>query len=93
MATVTRHTALRPVDLRCTSMMSANTLARTAACSASCATCVGPSFIFVTFASGSCGFVQSVFDVLFLRFRSSRASASRVGVLMPEVSASRVKNP
>jgi hypothetical protein len=39
----------------------------------------------VTFASGSCGFVHFLFDVFFLRFRSSRAKSSRVGVSMPEV--------
>src|SRR5207245_11236049 len=67
-------------------------VSRSTACSALCAKCVRPSFIFVIFASGSWGWVQSLFDVFFLRFRSNRASASRVGVLMPEVSASRVKN-
>lgn len=38
------------------------------------------------------GFVQSLFEVFFFRFRSSRARSSRVGVSMPEVFASRVRN-
>ena len=67
-------------------------LSRSTACSALCARCVRPSFIFVIFASGSDGFCQSVFDVRFFRRRSSRARASRVGVLIPDSVASRVRN-
>ena len=63
-------------------------VSRSTACSALWARCVRPSFIFVTFASGSDGFVQSLFDVFFFRFRSSRAKSSRVGVSMPEAFAS-----
>ena len=48
-------------------------LSRSTACSALWATCVCPSFIFVTRASGSCGCVQSAFDVFFFRGRSNRA--------------------
>src|SRR3990172_6720204 len=51
-------------------------LSRSMACSALCARCVRPSFIFVILASGSKGFFQSLFDVPFFRRRSSRASAS-----------------
>ena len=67
-------------------------VSRSTACSALWARCVRPSFIFVTFASGSCGFIQSSFDVFFFRFRSSRAKSSRVGVSMPEAFASPVRN-
>jgi hypothetical protein len=49
-------------------------------------------FHLATFASGSAGLVQSLFEVFFFRLRSSRAKASRVGVLMPDASASRVRN-
>ena len=62
------------------------------ACSALCARCVRPSFIFVTFASGSWGCVQSVFEVFFFRFRSSRARPSRVGVSTPEAVARPARN-
>src|SRR6266851_831009 len=55
------------------------------------ARCVRPSFIFVILASGSEGFSQSWFDVRFFRRRSRRARASRVGVLMPDAAASRVR--
>src|ERR1700730_5754519 len=65
---------------------------RSIACSALWARCVRPSFIFVTFASGSDGLLQSLFDVLLRRRRSSLASAARVGVLIPDSSASRVRN-
>ena len=42
-------------------------------CSALWARCVRPSFIFATFASGSCGDFHSLFDVfLFFRDRSNR---------------------
>ena len=44
------------------------------------------------FASGSCGLVQSSFDPFFFRFRSNRASSARVGVAMPDASASRVSH-
>ena len=43
------------------------------ACSALCARCVRPSFIFVILASGSCGFIQSSFEPFFFRLRSIRA--------------------
>jgi hypothetical protein len=46
----------------------------------------------VIFASGSCGLVQSSFDPFFFRFRSNRASSARVGVAMPDASASRVSH-
>jgi hypothetical protein len=64
-------------------------VARFTACSAVCARCVRPSFVFVIFASGSCGLVQSSFDPFFFRVRSNRASSARVGVAMPDASASR----
>jgi hypothetical protein len=46
----------------------------------------------VIFASGSNGFVQSLFEVRFFLRRSRRAKASRVGVLRPDATASRVRN-
>jgi hypothetical protein len=61
------------------------------ACSALCAKCVRPSFIFAIFASGSDGLVQSLFDAFFFRRRSSRDSASRVGVLIPDALARPLK--
>ena len=62
------------------------------ACSCLCAKCVRPSFIFVIWASGSCGFTHSLFAPFLRRRRSSRASSSRVGVSMPEAFASSVRN-
>jgi hypothetical protein len=53
---------------------------------------VRPSFIFVIFASGSCGCVQSSFDPFFFRRRSIRAKSARVGVPMPDAWASVVRN-
>ena len=41
---------------------------------------------------GSWGFVQSVFEVFFFRFRSSRARPSRVGVSIPEAFARPARN-
>ena len=52
-----------------------------------------PSFIFVIFASGSCGFCQSSLLALFFRFLSSFARSSRVGVSMPLSLASRSGTP
>ena len=62
------------------------------ACSTLWAMWVLPSFIFATFASGSCGWVQSLFDVFFFRFRSKRARSAAVGVSMPDACARRVRN-
>ena len=53
--------------------------------------CVRPAFIFVIFASGSCGWVQSSFEPFFFRFRSIRARSTRVGVSMPEACGSFVR--
>ena len=47
--------------------------------------------MFATFASGSLGLVQSLFEVFFFRVRSNRATTSRGGVLMPEAAARRVR--
>ena len=66
-------------------------VSRSTACSALCAKCVRPSFIFVIFASGSWGWVQSSFEPFFFRFRSSRARSARVGVSTPEAWASFVR--
>src|SRR5260221_5431470 len=65
---------------------------RSTGCSGLGGRCVQPSFIFVTFASGSEGLVQSLFEVLRRRRRSSRASAARDGVLIPESLARRIRN-
>jgi hypothetical protein len=81
-----------PFIAPCTVTATIAPVSRSTACSALCAKCVRPSFIRVTFASGSCGLVQSLFDVFFWRLRSRRARASRVGFLIPEVSARSVKN-
>lgn len=62
------------------------------ACSALWARRVRPSFIRVIFASGSRGCVQSSFEPFFGRFRSKRASSARVGVAMPDASASPRRN-
>ena len=51
-----------------------------------------PSFIFVIRASSSAGLFHSWFDVRFLRFRSSRAKSSRVGVSIPDALANPRKN-
>ena len=62
-------------------------------CSALCAKCVRPSFIFAIFASGSCGDFHSLFDVfLFFRDRSNRANSARVGFSTPDASANRRMN-
>ena len=81
-----------PSSASCTVTPTMAPVSRSTACSAVWARCVRPSFIFVIFASGSCGFVQSSFDPFFLRVRSKRASSARVGVAMPEASASRVNH-
>ena len=72
-----------PTSAPCSVTATIAPVSMSTACSALCARCVRPSFIFVTFASGSWGFVQSVFEVFFFRFRSSRARPSRVGGLDP----------
>jgi hypothetical protein len=46
-----------------------------------CARCVRPSFIRAMRALLSVGLIQSLFEAFFLRFRSSLAACSRVGVL------------
>lgn len=51
-----------------------------------------PPLIFVIFTSGSDGFSQPLLDVRFFRRRSKRASAWRVGVLIPDSAARRVRN-
>ncbi len=67
-------------------------VSRSTACSALGARCVRPSFSFVIFASGSFGCVQSSLDPFFLRFRSNRARSARVGVAIPDASASWVSH-
>ncbi len=62
------------------------------ACSALWARWVRPSFIFAIRASSSAGLFHSLFDVRFLRFRSSRAKSSRVGVSIPDALANPRKN-
>ena len=62
------------------------------ACSALWAKCVRPSFIFATRASSSTGLFHTLFEVRFLRLRSSRARSSRVGVSMPDALARPVRN-
>src|SRR5215471_7735430 len=61
------------------------------ACSALCAKCVWPSFIFVILASGSSGCSHSSLEPFFGRFRSNFARSSRVGVSIPLAFAKFVK--
>ena len=56
------------------------------------ARCVRPSFIFVILSSGSAGLFHSWFEPFFFRSRSSRASACRDGVRIPDALARRFKN-
>jgi hypothetical protein len=65
-----------PASAPCSVTATMASVSRSTGCSALCARCVGPSFIFTTFASGSPGCVQSVFEVFFFRFRSGRATKS-----------------
>ena len=81
-----------PTSAPCSVTATIAPVSMSTACSALCARCVRPSFIFVTFASGSWGCVQSVFEVFFFRFRSSRARPSRVGVSTPEAVARPARN-
>src|ERR1700733_2647016 len=67
-------------------------VSRSTACSALCAKCVRPSFIFVIRASPSAGLSQSLFGIRFFRLRSNRAKSSRFGVSMPEAFARPRKN-
>jgi hypothetical protein len=69
-----------PSSAPCTVTPTIAPVSRSTACSALCAKCVRPSFIFVILASRSYGCVQSSFEPLFLRFRSIRAKSVRVGV-------------
>ena len=80
-----------PSSASCTVTATTAPVSRSTACSALCAKCVRPSFIFVIFASGSCGCVQSSFEPFFFRFRSRRAKSARVGVSMPDACASCVR--
>ena len=68
-------------------------VSRSTACSALCARCVRPSFIFVMRASGSCGWRQSVLWPFFGRFRSTRARSARVGVSMPDAGPAASETP
>ena len=88
---VSRLVVVSPSSASCTVTATIAPVSRSTACSALCARCVRPSFIFVIFASGSCGCVQSSFEPFFFRFRSSRARSSRVGVSMPDACASCVR--
>ena len=81
-----------PSSAPCTVTATIAPVSTSTACSALWARCVRPSFIFVIFASGSEGLVQSSLDAFFFRRRSSRASASRVGVLIPDAFASPFRN-
>jgi hypothetical protein len=67
-------------------------VSRSTACSALCARCVRPSFIFAIRASSSAGLFHSSFGIRFFRLRSSRVKSSRVGVAIPDARASPRKN-
>ena len=89
---VSTMVVVSPSSASCTVTPTTAPVSRSTACSAVCAKCVRPSFIFVIFASGSWGCVQSSLDPFFFRDRSKRASSARVGVAMPEAAASRVSH-
>ena len=90
---VSTSVVVSPVSAPCTVTPTIAPVSRSTACSTLWARWVRPSFIFAIFASGSCGWVQSAFEVFFcLRDRSNRANSARVGVAMPDASASRARN-
>src|SRR5439155_103148 len=62
---VSPRLVVSPTSAPCRVTATIAPLSRSMACSALCARCVRPSFIFVIFASGSNGFFQSLFDVRF----------------------------
>ena len=76
-----------PTSAPCSVTATIAPVSMSTACSALCARCVRPSFIFVTFASGSWGFVRCS--------RSSSSASdepSRVGVSIPEAFARPARN-
>src|SRR5215471_4072573 len=82
----------RPRSASCKVTATTAPVSMSTACSALCAKCVRPSFIFVMRASGSCGLTHSRFDLFFFRFRSTRARSSRVGVSTPDCRAKPFRN-
>lgn len=68
----------QPSSASCAVTPTTAPVSRSTACSALCARCARPSFIFVIFASGSRGCVHSSFEPFFLRLRSSRDRSARV---------------
>ena len=89
---VSARVVVSPALASCTVTPTMAPVSRSTACSAVCARCVRPSFIFAIFASGSCGWVQSAFEPFFFRVRSNRPNSARVGVDRPDASANRVRN-
>src|SRR5437773_9853597 len=89
---VASSVVVSPLSAPCSVTASTAPVSRSTACSALCARCVRPSFIFAIRASSSAGLLHSLFDVRFLRLRSNRARSSRVGVVMPEAFASPRRN-
>src|SRR5438067_6091559 len=85
---VSSSVVVSPLSAPCSVTATTAPVSRSTACSALCARCVRPSFIFAIRASSSAGLFHSLFDVRFLRLRSNRARSSRVGVAIPEAFAS-----
>src|ERR1700704_2506968 len=89
--TVSMIVVVSPWSASCRVTATSAPVSRSTACSALWAKCVRPSFIFAIFASGSHGYIQSSFEVFFLRLRSRRARSSRVGVVIPDAYARPLK--
>jgi len=89
---VSSSVAVSPRSAPCSVTANTAPVSRSTACSALCARCVRPSFIFAIRASPSAGLFHSLIDVRFLRLRSNRAKSSRVGVAIPEAFASPRRN-
>src|ERR1039458_6209338 len=90
-ASVACTVVVSPWSAACSVTATSAPLFRSTACSALWARCVLPSFIFAMRESGSAGLFQSLFEVFFLRLRSSRANCSGVGFSMPPALASPVR--
>src|SRR6202011_1754777 len=88
LARVSSSVVVSPLSAPCSVTATTAPVSRSTACSAWCARCVRPSFIFAIRASPSAGLFHSLFDVRFLRLRSNRAKSSRVGVSIPDAFAS-----
>ena len=91
-SSVTASDAVSPPSIVCTVVATTAPVSMSTACSSLCAKRVRPSFILVIRASRSGGCSQSLFEALFGRFRSVLTRSSRVGVSIPEATASCSRN-